>query len=116
MARDFRTALPRREFLWLSAAGFAGFFGAWALVAVSGLVPGPFLKHPKGIRDVEEWYVATAAHPDYVREVFDRQCAIAEQNLQTLIHGPTAGFGRIGFGHRGEQFQQVVVAGGLFAF
>ena len=24
------------------------------------LVPGTFLKHPKGIRDVEEWYVSTA--------------------------------------------------------
>ena len=39
MTRDFRTPLPRSEFLWLSAAGFAGFFGLWALVAASGLVP-----------------------------------------------------------------------------
>jgi hypothetical protein len=49
------------------------------------LVPAPFLKHPKGIRDVEEWYMATAAHKDYVLEVFNRQCAIAETNIQTLI-------------------------------
>ena len=46
MARDFRTPLPRREFLWLSAAGFAGFFGLWALVAASGLVPRQFLPAP----------------------------------------------------------------------
>ncbi len=30
------------------------------------LVPAPFLKHPKGIRDVEEWYISTAIRPDYV--------------------------------------------------
>jgi hypothetical protein len=49
------------------------------------LVPAPFLKHPKGIRDVEEWYISTAARKDYVLEVFDRQCAIAEKNIATLI-------------------------------
>ena len=49
------------------------------------LVPAPFLKHPRGIRDVEEWYVSTAIRKDYVLEVFERQCAIAEQNLRTLI-------------------------------
>ena len=43
MSAGFSAALPRREFLWLSAAGFAGFFGFWALVALSGLVPKPFL-------------------------------------------------------------------------
>jgi len=49
------------------------------------LVPAPFLKHPKGIRDIEEWYVSTVTRQDYVLEVFERQCTIAEQNLHTLI-------------------------------
>jgi hypothetical protein len=49
------------------------------------LVPAPFLKNPKGIRDIEEWYVSTAIRKDFVLEVFDRQCAIAEQNIRTLI-------------------------------
>ncbi len=49
------------------------------------LVPAPFLKDPRGIRDIEEWYVSTVARQDYVLEVFDRQCAIAEANLRTLI-------------------------------
>lgn len=49
------------------------------------LVPAPFLKHPKGIRDIEEWYVSTAIRKDYVLEVFERQCEIAEQNIRTLI-------------------------------
>ena len=50
------------------------------------LVPGPWLKHPKGIRDVEEWYVSTVARRDYVYAIFERQCEIALANLQA-IHG-----------------------------
>ncbi|MFC1537789.1 uroporphyrinogen decarboxylase family protein [Candidatus Latescibacterota bacterium] len=44
-------------------------------------VPAPSLKDPKGIRDVEEWYVSTVARRDYVYEVFDRECDIALDNL-----------------------------------
>jgi hypothetical protein len=49
------------------------------------LVPAPFLKYPKGIRDVEEWYVSTVVRKDYVLAVFEHQCKIALQNIQTLI-------------------------------
>ena len=49
------------------------------------LVPAPFLKRPKGIRDVEEWYVSTAIRPEYVLAIFERQCEIAEENLRTLF-------------------------------
>lgn len=49
------------------------------------LVPAPFLKHPRGIRDVEEWYISTVARRDYVYEVFEKQCEIAEANIRTLI-------------------------------
>ncbi len=49
------------------------------------LVPAPFLKHPKGIRDIEEWYISTAMRVDYVKTVFEKQCDIALQNIQTLI-------------------------------
>ncbi len=45
------------------------------------LVPAPFLRDPKGIRDVEEWYVSTALRPEHVREIFARQCDIAIANL-----------------------------------
>ena len=45
------------------------------------LVPGPFLKDPKGIRDVAEWYISTAARKDYVLQVFERQCDIAIANI-----------------------------------
>ncbi len=49
------------------------------------LVPAPFLKHPKGIRDITEWYASLAMRQDYIREVFERQCEIALANIQTLI-------------------------------
>jgi hypothetical protein len=48
------------------------------------LVPAPFLKYPKGIRDITEWYVSLKARPDYVHEIFDRQCDIAVENLQKI--------------------------------
>ncbi len=48
------------------------------------LVPATFLKRPKGIRDIEEWYVSTAARPDYVKAVFARQAGIAVENLKRL--------------------------------
>ncbi len=48
------------------------------------LVPAPFLKHPKGIRDIAEWYISTAARQDYIHEVFSRQCDRALQNLEKL--------------------------------
>ena len=49
------------------------------------LVPAPFLKNPRGIRDVEEWYVSTAMRPDYIKAVFDKQCEVALRNLDKLI-------------------------------
>jgi uroporphyrinogen-III decarboxylase len=48
------------------------------------LVPAPFLKHPKGIRDIEEWYVSLATRREYVEEIFARQTKIALANLPRL--------------------------------
>jgi uroporphyrinogen-III decarboxylase len=45
-------------------------------------VPGPALKHPKGIRDVTEWYVSTSSRRDYIHRIFERQCEVALQNLE----------------------------------
>ena len=49
------------------------------------LVPAPFLKHPKGIRDITEWYISTKARRDYVWQVFEKQCEFALDNLNTLM-------------------------------
>ncbi|UCC88193.1 MAG: hypothetical protein JSV81_02505 [Anaerolineales bacterium] len=48
------------------------------------LVPATWLKNPKGIRDVEEWYVSTVIRRDYIYQVFERQCEIALANLEKL--------------------------------
>jgi len=48
------------------------------------LVPAPFLKNPKGIRDIEEWYVSTSIRPDYIKAIFEEQSEIAIQNLARL--------------------------------
>ena len=63
------------------------------------LVPAPFLKRPKGIRDISQWYMATAAEPDYVHAIFEQQCEYALKNLETLI------------GMFGDRVQAVVTTG-----
>jgi len=47
-------------------------------------VPAPWLKNPKGIRDVAEWYMSTVSRRSYVQKVFERQCEIALENLQKI--------------------------------
>lgn len=47
------------------------------------LVPAPFLKDPKGIRDIAEWYMLLLEEPEYVHAIFSHQCEIALQNLAT---------------------------------
>jgi len=47
-------------------------------------VPGLALKHPRGIRDVEEWYVSTVARRDLVYRIFERQCEIGINNLEKV--------------------------------
>jgi uroporphyrinogen-III decarboxylase len=42
------------------------------------------MKHPKGIRDVAEWYMATSSRPDYVHAIFDRQTTVAIANLSRI--------------------------------
>ena len=48
------------------------------------LVPATWLKHPKGIRDVEEWYISTAMRRDYIYKVFETQCEFALKNIERL--------------------------------
>jgi uroporphyrinogen-III decarboxylase len=48
------------------------------------LVPATFLKQPKGIRDIEEWYISMASRQDFLKELYDRQTQIALTNLALL--------------------------------
>lgn len=49
------------------------------------LVPAPWLKRPRGIRDIAEWYISTRTRRDLVYEIFEKQCEIALGNINTLI-------------------------------
>jgi hypothetical protein len=48
------------------------------------LVPAPFLKHPKGIRDITEWYMSLNSRRDFVHRLYARQTEIALGNLERV--------------------------------
>jgi hypothetical protein len=58
-------------------------FGGTAFGDIA-LVPVPWVKEPRGIRDIAEWYMSTASRRDYVWQVFERQCEIGLQNLEKV--------------------------------
>jgi uroporphyrinogen-III decarboxylase len=55
--------------------------GGFGDVAV---LPGPWEKHPRGIRKLDDWYVAHLLYPEYIKELFGLQAEIALKNLQIL--------------------------------
>lgn len=76
---------------WATATRNARATGKAVIASLGGtalgdiaLVPGLQLKHPKGIRDVAEWYMSTVIRPDYIQTVFDRQADIAIENFRRL--------------------------------
>ena len=75
----------RDEAAALAGAGRAviASFGGTAFGDIA-LVPAPFLKRPRGIRDIEEWYVSVSIRSDFVRQIFERQCEIAVVNLEKI--------------------------------
>jgi len=64
--------------------GIVGSFGGTAFGDIA-IVPAPFLKHPKGIRDITTWYMSTMTRRDYVMEIFERQCEMGIKNLETIF-------------------------------
>lgn len=72
------------EHLWNNTPyAIVGNFGGTAFGDIA-LVPAPWLKRPKGIRDITEWYMSTMVRRDFVYEVFNRQCEIALKNLELI--------------------------------
>ena len=47
-------------------------------------VPAIWLKDPKGIRDIEEWYISTISRRKYIKEVFAAQAEIAIENIRLI--------------------------------
>ena len=58
-------------------------FGGTGLGDIA-IVPAPMLKHPKGIRDVTEWYISTVTRQDYLHEIFSCQTDVALENLARI--------------------------------
>jgi len=48
------------------------------------LVPASWRKETKGIRDIQEWYMSLMMRPDYIYQVFEKQCEIALKNVELL--------------------------------
>lgn len=63
--------------------GIVATLGGTALGDIA-LVPAIQLKHPKGIRGVEEWYISTLIREDFVKNIYERQTEIALENLRQL--------------------------------
>jgi hypothetical protein len=58
-------------------------------VGVAGIgsiarIPGPAIKHPKGIRDIEEFCISLATRPEFIFRIFEAQTEINLANLQKL--------------------------------
>ena len=60
----------------LIGGGALGGFGDFAVI------PGPALKHPKGIRDIPAFMMAHYVFPDYIHEIFDMQLETALKNAE----------------------------------
>ena len=60
-------------------------FGGTAFGDIA-LVPVPWIKNPRGIRDIAEWYMSTKTRRDYVWKVFERQCEIGLYNLEKIVN------------------------------
>ncbi len=81
---DEDIAYWRREIARYRAEGTRGLIvgvGGTALGDIA-LVPGPWMKDPKGVRDIAEWYMTTLMRPDYVHAIFERQTEVALKNLE----------------------------------
>ena len=77
----FRTEADR---LYQTGKAILANFGGAAFGDIA-LVPVPWIKHPRGIRDIAEWYMSTVSRRDYVYAVFDRQCEIALANWEKIF-------------------------------
>ena len=76
-----------REYQRLAAQGERAIlanFGGTAFGDIA-LVPVPWIKHPRGIRDISEWYMSTKTRRNYIWKVFERQCEIGLQNLEQIV-------------------------------
>jgi len=83
--KDLKYWRGKAEVVKNSNKGVIVNFGGTALGDIA-LVPAPWLKNPKGIRDITDWYMSTLTRMDFLQQIFEKQSDIAIENLKTL-HG-----------------------------
>lgn len=49
-----------------------------------GIIPGQGIRYPKGIRDIEEWYISLHTRSRYIRKIFEAQCELGIENLRRV--------------------------------
>ena len=82
---DLAYFASQADWLWRETdRAIVGNFGGTSFGDIA-LVPATQLKHPRGIRDIAEWYMSTIARHDYVYRIFERQCEIALANLRSVF-------------------------------
>ncbi len=69
---------------YYSGKGVIADFGGTALGDVT-LIPGMQLRHPKGIRNLAEWYMSIVSRPEYIKKIFEKQVEIALENLRRIF-------------------------------
>jgi Uroporphyrinogen decarboxylase (URO-D) len=75
----------KREAEAAAAAGRAVMFGLGDTgFGDIAFVPGLKLRHPRGIRDIQQWYMSLRLRPEYLHEVFERQSEVGIANLEAV--------------------------------
>ena len=85
LVSDAQVAFHKQKMEELKAAGNHRAVQAaicYAALGDANNIPGPNLKHPKGIRSISEWYGAPLLYPEYVHEVFSQGTDIVIQNFK----------------------------------
>ena len=83
---DLKYLAQTTEFLY-NKTNYAimGMIGCGSSFGNIALVPGMSLKEPKGIRDLEEWYISTYTRRDFIKKIFEGQCDIALKNFKRIF-------------------------------
>ncbi len=88
---EFGAMKPEEEAYWREQAALFRGSNQAVMTHLNGtslgdiaLVPAPFMRAPKGVRDIAQWYMTLSTDPDFVMELFDRQVEIAIKNLTRL--------------------------------
>lgn len=61
-----------------------GHTGGGTCLADHSMIEGPMLREPKGLRNLQDFYMCTASDPESLQELFERETDIGLQNLKRI--------------------------------